>query len=167
MSVAPARSGATGRVDRLGRRGGSIPGARRPASDRQAYSPRGKGWLITMIVVLRGLAAAMLLAVLAAVPASAATVTVRVEGASATLVRQVSVQPSSSVTVDKSSEGGTTCDGASGGGALELATAGDWGGRADAQGQRVERIKNETYLLGNEFSGRFWALYVNNAPAST
>jgi len=120
-----------------------------------------------MIVVLRGLAAAMLLAVLAAVPASAATVTVRVEGASATLVRQVSVQPSSSVTVDKSSEGGTTCDGASGGGALELATAGDWGGRADAQGQRVERVKNETYLLGNEFSGRFWALYVNNAPAST
>jgi hypothetical protein len=113
----------------------------------------------------RGLAAAVLLVACAAPPASAATVSVRVEGAQKTLVPLTRVQPSSSVVVDKRSEGGTTCDGSSGGGALELAAKGDWGGRSDAQGQRVERILGETYLLGAEFAGRFWSLYVNNVPA--
>jgi hypothetical protein len=120
-----------------------------------------------MIRFCRGLAAVVFVLASGAVPASAATVSVRVEGAQRTLVGATKVQPSSGVTVDKTSQGGTTCAGTSGGGALELATGGNWGGRSDAQGQRVERIVDETYLLGAEFSGRFWSLYVNNVPASS
>ena len=118
-----------------------------------------------MKILSRGLMAAIGVSALLAAPAGAADVTIRVEGGQRTLVRQTTVQPSSSVTVDKRSQGGTTCNGAGGGGALELATGGDWGGRADAQGQRVERIFSETYLLGDEFSGKFWSFYVNNAPS--
>ena len=118
-----------------------------------------------MKILSRGLAAAVVASALLAAPASAANVTIRVEGGQKTLVRQTTVQPSSSVVVDKRAQGGTTCEGTSGGGALELATGGDWGGRADDQGQRVERIFSETYLLGDEFSGTFWSLYVNNAPS--
>src|SRR4051794_5484234 len=117
-----------------------------------------------MTIVPRGLAVALLILVLLAVPAAAATVTVRVEGASKTVVRAVQVQPSASVVVDKRADGGTTCDGTSGGGALELATKGDWTGRADQFGQRVERIADETYRFED---GRFWSLWINNKTADT
>ena len=114
----------------------------------------------------RGLLASACAFALLAPAASAADVTVRVEGADRTL------QPTTAVTLpgpaaDKTGEGGTTCSPTSGGSALEAAVGGDWGGRADAQGQRVERIRGVTHLLGDEYAGAYWALYVNDRPAST
>ena len=116
-----------------------------------------------MTTALKAGAAGAFLALVLALPASAATVSVRVEGSTRTLVPQTSVTPSAAVVVDKTATGGTTCDGAKGGGALELATGGDWGGTAFSFGQAVEVIKGESHVFG---TGAFWNLSVNNAPAS-
>jgi hypothetical protein len=96
--------------------------------------------------------------------AAAATVTVRVEGAQQTLVPRTTVVTSPGTFEVRD---GGSCSSASAGGALQLATGGDWGGRTDSQGQRVETIKGETYLLGNEFSGRYWQVFVNNDAAQS
>src|SRR4051812_4812657 len=128
------------------------PGSQETCLRPPGRQPSRKGVAHLMTNVLRGLAAVLLALALGGSPAEAANVTVRVEGAQQTLVPQTTVSPSLSVVVDKTAQGGTTCDGASGGGALELATIRDWGGRADSQGQRVERIFNENYLLGREVS---------------
>jgi hypothetical protein len=96
-----------------------------------------------------------------AVPAS---VTVRVEGAQKTLVPLTAVT-TNLAPVDKTAQGGSTCSGTSAGGALQLATGGDWGGGLDAGGdQTVERIFTESYPLGTAFAGRRWAAYINDAP---
>src|SRR4051812_20070588 len=127
MSAAPVESGATGRVDRPGRRGGSIPEARRPASGRQTEEPSWQGVVITMKNVLRGLCA-VALAVFAFAPAAhAATVTFRVEGTNTTLVPRTSVttQPGQIV---KDGNSAHSCDAMHAIGALELATGGDWNG---------------------------------------
>ena len=118
-----------------------------------------------MKLPIRGLLATACAFALIAPAASATDVTVRVEGADRTL------QPTTAVTlpgpaVDKTAEGGTTCTTTSGGSALEAAVGGDWGGRSDSQGQRVERIRGVTHLLGGEFAGAYWALYVNDRPTS-
>src|SRR5687767_9025560 len=114
---------------------------------------------------IRGLLVSTCAFALLATPAAATDVTVRVEGADATL------QPTTAVAlpgpaVDKSAEGGTTCSTTSGGSALEAAVGGDWGGRADSQGQRVERIRGVTHLLGGEYAGAYWALYINGIAAN-
>lgn len=119
-----------------------------------------------MKLPIRGLLATACAFALLAPPAFAVDVTVRVEGADRTL------QPTTAVSlpgpaVNKTAEGGTTCSTSSGGSALEAAVGGDWGGRADGQGQRVERIRGVTHLLGDEYAGAYWALYVNDRPAST
>jgi hypothetical protein len=114
-------------------------------------------------VLKAGTAAGVLLALVLTAAAGAATVTVRVEGAAQTLVPATTVTPSSAVVVDKTATGGTTCDGAKGGGALELATGGDWGGTAFSFGQSVEVIKGESHVFG---TGAFWSFSVNNAPAA-
>ncbi|MGI8622972.1 MAG: DUF4430 domain-containing protein [Solirubrobacteraceae bacterium] len=102
-----------------------------------------------------------------AAPASAVDVSVRVEGDTATLVPQTTVTPSSAVKVDKTASGGTTCDGAKGGGALELATGGDWGGKAFAFGgppsQAIELIKGESHPFSDP--SQFWSFSVNNASS--
>lgn len=118
-----------------------------------------------MKILSRGLLAAACTSALLAAPAGAATVTVRVEGADRTLV------PTTAVTlpgpaVDKRAEGGTTCASDTAASALEAATAGDWGGRNDPNfGQKVERIKGVTHLIGGggEYQGRFWTIYLNDA----
>ena len=111
--------------------------------------------------------AGLLLLLTAAPAASAVDVSVRVEGDNATLVQQIVVTPSSSVKVDKTASGGTTCDGAKGGGALELATGGDWGGKAFSFGgppsQAVEFIKGEAHPFSDP--SQFWAFSVNNASS--
>jgi len=116
--------------------------------------------------ILRTGGAGLLLALTLAAPAAATDVTVRVEGIAKTLVPEVRVTPSAAVTVDKTATGGTTCDGAKGGGALELATGGDWGGPAfdfgSGPSQSVETIKGETYDFN---SGAFWNLMVNNSSS--
>jgi hypothetical protein len=117
-----------------------------------------------MKLPIRGLLASACAFALIAPAASATDVTVRVEGADRTL------QPTTAVTlpgpaVDKTAEGGTTCTTTSGGSALEAAVGGDWGGRSDQQGQRVERIRGVTHLLGGEYAGAYWSLYINDRPA--
>lgn len=103
--------------------------------------------------------AGLTLALGLAAPAAATTVSVRVEGATKTLVEQVDVEPAASVVVDKTATGGTTCAGTSGGGALELATGGDWSGPAFSFGQSIETIKGESHSFD---SPAYWALYVND-----
>jgi hypothetical protein len=114
---------------------------------------------------LAGLALALIVLVLTSAPAAlAAPVTVRVEGAGTTLVPTTAVE---TVPLTFDVRDGGPCSGTTIGGALQRATGGDWGGRTDAQGQRVETIRGETHLLGAEFAGVFWSLYVNNKALST
>jgi len=113
----------------------------------------------------RGVLAATLASAVLAPPALAVDTSIRVEGADRTLV------PATPVTlpgpaVDKTAEGGTTCAPTTAGSALEAATRGAWGGRADSQGQRLERIGDTRYPLGDEYTGRYWAIYVNDRPSS-
>ena len=114
--------------------------------------------------LFRGLSAAVLSVAVFAPSALAADVTLRVEGGDRTLVRSTTVSLPGPA-VDKTDEGGTTCLPTSGGSALELVTAGDWGGRADGQGQRVEHILGEVNLLGDEYAGRFWGVFRNNGSS--
>jgi hypothetical protein len=94
--------------------------------------------------------------------AAPASVSVRVEGATETLVSETPVTTTAAA-VNKQ---GNPCSGTSAGGALELATAGDWGGYFDpAFGQTVERIRTEVYPI-NPPSSRYWSFWVNNKPAS-
>jgi hypothetical protein len=117
-----------------------------------------------MLHRLAGLALAVLALLAFAGTAAAAPVTVRVEGAGTTLLPTTPVNTRG---VEFQVAGGGICSGTTIGGALQLATNGAWGGRADAQGQRVETILGETHLLGAEFNGVFWSLYLNNKQLST
>src|SRR5688572_8959729 len=116
-----------------------------------------------MKLPFRGLLVTACAFALIAPAASATDVTVRVEGADRTL------QPTTAVTlpgpaVNKTAEGGTTCTTTSGGSALEAAVGGDWGGRSDSFGQRVERIRGEVHRFEDN---RYWSLYVNDKAAGT
>lgn len=91
-----------------------------------------------------------------------ATVTVRVEGVSETLVPTTTVT-TSTTPVRKQADPTQTCSGTSVGGALEVAVSGDWGGSYTAFGQSVERIRGESYPLAA--AGRYWTLWVNGRPA--
>src|SRR5947208_3296475 len=126
------------------RRGG--PGSQETSSDRQADSPRGRGGSAPMKKTLRTGVAGCLLALAVAAPATAATVTVRVEGAAGTPARQV-VTTVAGATIDKSGSGGGTCGSNTAGGALELATGGDWSGPAFSFGQTVDTIKREAHVF--------------------
>lgn len=114
-----------------------------------------------MTRTLRAGIAGVLISLAGTGSAVAATVTVRAEGAAGPLVRQVAVQPSSAVVVNKD---GATCDGNSGAGALELATNGDWTGHDPGFGLSVDRIRSEAHQFG---SGVYWGFLVNDVPAST
>jgi len=112
-----------------------------------------------------GLAAGFLSLLASASPALAApaAVTVRVEGAASTVVAETPVATTATPVVKQ----GNPCSGTSAGGALELATAGDWGGSYFAGlGQTVDRVRSESYAVSSS-SSRYWALWVNNAPATT
>lgn len=98
--------------------------------------------------------------------AAPANVSVRVEGGAATLVPATTVLTKAAA-FSKTGKAGEECSGTSAGGALEVATGGDWGGRWDsAFGQQVERIRTVTHPIGQDYSGRYWAFYVNDEPAS-
>lgn len=100
-----------------------------------------------------------------AVPALAANVSVRVEGSLRTLVPRTAVS-TTTAPVNKDGQPGHTCSGTSAAGALEQATGGDWSGTWSASfggGYTVEAIKGESHPF---FSGEYWAIFVNNVPAS-
>ena len=99
---------------------------------------------------LTGLLAAGLLLLIAAAPAGAATVTVRVEGANDTLVPRTSVT-TTSAPVNKDGQAGHTCTGTSVAGALERATGGAWTATWSASFKYfVTGIKGET-PMGSDF----------------
>jgi hypothetical protein len=106
--------------------------------------------------------AAVALAVVPAAPAAAATVTVRVEGDSATLVPRTTL---ATTTTPVNKDGTNSCDGTSAAGALEQATSGDWSGNwfGAGVGYSVETIKGESHAFG---SGAYWAFFVNDEFAS-
>lgn len=110
---------------------------------------------------LRGTVGAALALACAAPAADAASVSIRVEGATGTLVPATAVTTTSG-TFTKSA-GAPACQGDSAGGALETATAGSWGGAFDGFGQRVETILGESHVFG---SGAYWSIYVNDLPAT-
>ncbi len=95
--------------------------------------------------------------------ASAATpgaVSVRVEGAAATLVPRVTVT-TTTAPIDKGT--GTACSGTSAGGALQQATAGNWSGPYTFA-QIVETIKGESHPFSG---GSYWALWVNGKASES
>jgi hypothetical protein len=85
--------------------------------------------------------------------ASAANVTVEIEGATQ-VVAPKAVQTPASVTKD----GTDSCAGNTVAGALEAATAGNWTGAYSYGTYSVDTVLGETHLFG---SGAYWAFYVN------
>ncbi len=95
--------------------------------------------------------------------ANAATATVRVEGASRTLVpsRQVAL---TGPTVVKDADQSHSCPGGSAAGALERATAGAWTAKwSEGLGYFVDGIRGERH----DGSPEFWSVWVDHASAQT
>src|SRR3954453_21580054 len=160
MSSANGANGAaaTGRVDRPGRRGGSIPGARRPASDRQADHAPGERGASHMTFRISSLAVAALASAALAAPAGAATftATVRVEGQDQTLL------PTTTVTLDTAAPKSVQlkdkdCDGDTAAAALDQATKGNWD-----RTQFPSTILAETHQFSHN---DYWAEWVDEKYA--
>jgi hypothetical protein len=114
-------------------------------------------------IVPGGIAGLLAAAVLAApTVASAAKVTVRVEGDARTLVPRTLVT-TTDAPVGK--PGQPTCAGTSALGALDRATAGDWAGPYDAgfQTYSLETLKGETHSAA---SSSYWAFWIDYTYAS-
>jgi len=114
----------------------------------------------------RSLGLAAVIFAFAATPALAAPspVTVRVEGASDTLIPRTALT-TTTATVNKDGVAGHDCTGTSAAGALEQASGGDWSGAWSAGlGYSVNAVKGETHTFG---SGQFWGFFVNDALAAS
>jgi hypothetical protein len=115
----------------------------------------------------RSLGLAAVIAALAATPALAAPspVTVRVEGATDTLIPRTALT-TTTATVNKDGVAGHDCTGTSAAGALEQASGGDWNGTWSSPPlfYSVDAIKGESHLFS---SGQFWGFFINDALAST
>ncbi|MGH2849870.1 MAG: DUF4430 domain-containing protein [Solirubrobacteraceae bacterium] len=100
----------------------------------------------------------------AAHAAAGATVTVRIEGTSKTLLPPTSVTLGSAA-VDKDGVAADACKGSSAAGALQLASRGDWNGSFSKSlgGYLVSSIDGLTFP---STGARYWAFWINDAPAS-
>ena len=95
--------------------------------------------------------------------AGPADVTVRVEGAAATLVPRTAVR-TDTTTINKDRNPAHTCSGTSAAGALEKATGGDWSGPwFDGLGYAVNTIKGETHAFP---APEYFSLWINHRSAS-
>ena len=95
--------------------------------------------------------------------AAPANVTVRVEGQSATLVPRTAIRTSTDPVV-KDGNAAHSCSGTAAAGALEKATAGNWGGTwNNAFGYSVERILDESHVFP---APDYFALWINNKSAT-
>jgi hypothetical protein len=96
--------------------------------------------------------------------AAPANVTVRVEGTVGALVAPTAI---TTTTTPVTKDGTHACTGTSAAGALEQATAGDWGGDwSDGFGSySVNRIKNEDFGGFSPSAPFYWAFAVNDAGA--
>ena len=115
----------------------------------------------------RSLGLAAVILAFAATPALAAPspVTVRVEGASDTLIPRTALT-TTTATVNKDGVAGHDCTGTSAAGALEQASGGDWAGTWSNPPlfYSVDAVKGESHLFT---SGQFWGFFINDALAST
>jgi hypothetical protein len=115
----------------------------------------------------RSLGLAAVIAAVAATPALAAPspVTVRVEGATDTLIPRTALT-TTTATVNKDGVAGHDCTGTSAAGALEQASGGQWTGTWSSPPlfYSVDAIKGEAHLFS---SGQFWGFFINDALAST
>jgi len=114
----------------------------------------------------RSLGLAAVILAFAATPALAAPspVTVRVEGASDTLIPRTALT-TTTATVNKDGVAGHDCAGTSAAGALEQASGGNWTGTWSAGlGYSVNAVKGEAHAFG---SGQFWGFFVNDALAAS
>lgn len=95
--------------------------------------------------------------------AAPSNVTVRVEGATTTLLDRTTIRTDGR-TVNKDGVAGHDCTGTSAAGALEIATSGNWGGSwFDGLGYSVERILGETHAFPEP---DFFSLWINNREAN-
>ena len=98
-----------------------------------------------------------------ALAAGPADVTVRVEGATTTLVPRTAVRTDTTA-INKDANPAHTCSGTSAAGALEKATGGDWNGPwFDGLGYSVQRIKGESHIFP---APEYFSLWVNFRAAS-
>jgi hypothetical protein len=112
----------------------------------------------------RSLGLAAVIAAVAATPALAAPVTVRVEGASDTLVARTALT-TTTTPVNKDGVAGHECTGTSAAGALDQASGGDWSGAwSSGLGYSVNAVKGESHTFG---SGQFWGFFVNDHLAAS
>jgi hypothetical protein len=114
----------------------------------------------------RSLGLAAVIFAVAAAPAFAgpSPVTVRVEGATDTLIPRTALT-TTTVPVNKDGVAGHDCTGTSAAGALEQASGGNWSGTwSSGLGYSVSAVKGETHTFG---SGQFWGFFVNDVLASS
>jgi hypothetical protein len=97
--------------------------------------------------------------------AHAASVSVRIEAASAQLVPRTDVTLPTGPVTPIGAGVGQTCPGDSVIGVLNAATGGDWWGKwSAADGWSIERIKTVTVTVSDPpISGQHWVAYVNNS----
>ena len=114
-------------------------------------------------------AAVLLMAIVPAAHANGpAPVTVRVEGASETLIPPTEVTTAASPVI-KDGNPAHSCTGTSAAGALQLATAGNWSGTwFSGLGYSVETIAGESHLFEEGAAANFfWSFWLDNKPSST
>jgi hypothetical protein len=119
---------------------------------------------LSFLSLLTGALLAVFAAPAAAVESSPATVTVRVEGVSETKLPATTVTTSAQPVV-KDSNPEHSCPGTSALGALQVATAGDWGGKwFEGLGYSVETILGESHFFEE---GSYWSFWLDEKEAVT
>jgi hypothetical protein len=104
----------------------------------------------------------------AALAAAPASVTVRVEGVSQTLIPPTTLTTTTSPVV-KDGNPADSCTGTSAAGALDLATSGNWNGAwfGGGLGYAVETVAGESHLFEpGAPTNFFWSVWIDNAPSS-
>lgn len=115
---------------------------------------------IALVVVLL----ASLTTVAGAIAAGPATVLVRAEGPTETLVPPTQVTTTTTPVV-KDGKPADSCTGTSAAGALELATAGNWNGQwFSGLGYSVETIAGQSYPFTQPY---YWSFWLDNKPATS
>ena len=100
----------------------------------------------------------------AALAAGPATVTVRVEGSSETLLQPTLVTTTTAPVV-KDGNSAHSCTGTSAAGALQLATGGNWNGEwFSGLGYSVETIEGQSFPFTQPF---YWSFWLDGKPATT
>jgi hypothetical protein len=118
----------------------------------------------SVFAVLACVLLASLLSLAPAMAAGPATVTVRVEGPTETLVFPTQVT-TTTIAVVKDGNPADSCTGTSAAGALQLATGGNWNGNwFSGLGYSVETIEGQSFPFTQPF---YWSFWLDSKPATT